>query len=102
VAVLDRPAPGELGSDTWPKPDDPDPKRANAWKVGGAAVWQTPAIDPNLGLIYFSTGNPGPEAGGMGRDRPGDNLFLGLDRGGDAGRKILLALPASASRPVGL
>ena len=69
------PAPGELGSDTWPKPDDPDPKRANAWKVGGAAVWQTPAIDPDLGLIYFSTGNPGPEAGGMGRDRPGDNLF---------------------------
>src|SRR5215510_632583 len=49
------PAPGEFGSDTWPKPDDPDPKRANAWKVGGAAVWQTPAIDPDLGLIYFST-----------------------------------------------
>lgn len=69
------PAPGELGSDTWPKPNDPDPKRANAWKVGGAAVWQTPAIDPELGLIYFSTGNPGPEAGGIGRDRPGDNLF---------------------------
>jgi quinohemoprotein ethanol dehydrogenase len=69
------PAPGEFGSDTWPKPDDPDPKRANAWKAGGAAVWQTPAIDPDLGLIYFSTGNPGPEAGGMGRDRPGDNLF---------------------------
>jgi len=69
------PAPGEFGSDTWPKPDDPDPKRANAWKVGGASVWQTPAIDPDLGLIYFSTGNPGPEAGGMGRDRPGDNLF---------------------------
>ena len=69
------PAPGEFGSDTWPKPDDPDPKRANAWKVGGAAIWQTPAIDPELGLLYFSTGNPGPEAGGMGRDRPGDNLF---------------------------
>ncbi len=69
------PAPGEFGSDTWPKPDDPDPKRANAWKVGGAAIWQTPAIDPDLGLIYFSTGNPGPEAGGMGRDRPGNNLF---------------------------
>jgi len=69
------PAPGEFGSDTWPKPDDPDPKRANAWKVGGASIWQTPAIDPDLGLIYFSTGNPGPEAGGVGRDRPGDNLF---------------------------
>jgi alcohol dehydrogenase (cytochrome c) len=69
------PAPGEFGSNTWPKPDDRDPKRANAWKVGGAAVWQTPAIDPDLGRVYFSTGNPGPEAGGMGRDRPGDNLF---------------------------
>ena len=69
------PAPGEFGSDTWPKPDDPNPKRANAWKQGGANIWQTPAIDPELGLIYFSTGNPGPEAGGMGIDRPGDNLF---------------------------
>ena len=69
------PAPGEFGSDTWPKPDDPDAKRANAWKVGGASIWQTPAIDPELGLLYFSTGNPGPEAGGMGRDRPGNNLF---------------------------
>ncbi len=69
------PAPGEFGSDTWPSPNDPDPKRAKAWKEGGANVWQTPAIDPELGLIYFSTGNPGPEAGGMGVDRPGDNLF---------------------------
>ncbi len=69
------PAPGEFGSQTWPKPDDPDPKRANAWKSGGANVWNTPAIDPELGLLYFSTGNPGPEAGGMGIDRPGDNLF---------------------------
>jgi quinohemoprotein ethanol dehydrogenase len=69
------PAPGELGSDTWPKPDDPDPKRANAWKQGGAAIWQTPAIDPDLGLIYFSTGQPGPTAIGVGINRPGDNLF---------------------------
>jgi quinohemoprotein ethanol dehydrogenase len=69
------PSPGEFGSETWPKADDPDPKRANALKVGGAAIWQTPTIDPELGLIYFSTGNPGPEAGGTGRDRPGDNLF---------------------------
>ena len=69
------PAPGEFGSDTWPKPDDPDPIRAKAWQQGGAAIWQAPAIDPDLGLIYFSTGNPGPTAGGIGRDRPGDNLF---------------------------
>ena len=23
-------------------------------------VWQTPAVDPELGLVYFSTGNPAP------------------------------------------
>jgi quinohemoprotein ethanol dehydrogenase len=28
---------------------------------GGAPVWQTPALDPELGLVYFSTGNPGPD-----------------------------------------
>ena len=40
---------------------------------GGAPVWQTPAVDPELGMIYFSTGNPGPDLnGGI---RPGDNLF---------------------------
>ena len=69
------PAPGEFGSHTWPPPDDPNPVRANAWKQGGANIWQTPAIDPDLGLIYFSTGQPGPQAIGVGANRPGDNLF---------------------------
>jgi alcohol dehydrogenase (cytochrome c) len=69
------PAPGEFGSDTWPRPDNPDPVKANAWKQGGANIWQTPAIDPELGLIYFSTGQPGPQAIGVGANRPGDNLF---------------------------
>jgi alcohol dehydrogenase (cytochrome c) len=60
------PAPGEFGHDTWPQD-------SNAWQFGGAPVWQTPAVDPDLGLIYFSTGNPGPDLhGGV---RPGDNLF---------------------------
>ncbi len=60
------PGPGELGHDTWPADND-------AWKFGGAPVWQTPAVDPELGLVYFSTGNPGPDLhGGV---RPGDNLF---------------------------
>jgi quinohemoprotein ethanol dehydrogenase len=60
------PAPGEFGHDTWPKDN-------NAWEVGGAPVWQTPAVDPDLDLVYFSTGNPGPDLhGGV---RPGDNLF---------------------------
>jgi quinohemoprotein ethanol dehydrogenase len=60
------PGPGEVGHDTWPSNND-------TWKYGGAAVWQTPAIDPELGLVYFSTGNPGPDL--IGSVRPGDNLF---------------------------
>ena len=60
------PGPGEIGHDTWPKDSD-------AWKYGGAAIWQTPAVDPELGLLYFTTGNPGPDFNG--RIRPGDNLF---------------------------
>ncbi len=60
------PGPGELGHDTWPQDSD-------VWKYGGAAVWQTPAVDPDLGLIYFSTANPGPVLNG--NLRGGDNLF---------------------------
>jgi alcohol dehydrogenase (cytochrome c) len=60
------PAPGEPGHDTWPKDND-------SWKYGGASVWQTPAVDPELGLVYFSTGNAGPDYNGA--VRPGDNLY---------------------------
>jgi quinohemoprotein ethanol dehydrogenase len=67
------PAPGEFGSDTWPSPNDPDPARAQAWTHGGATIWQSVAIDPSLGMLYFSTGNAGPQSDGA--VRPGDNLF---------------------------
>jgi quinohemoprotein ethanol dehydrogenase len=60
------PGPGELGHDTWPAGSD-------EWQWGGAPVWSTPAVDPQLGLLYFSTGNPGPSLGGA--VRPGNNLF---------------------------
>jgi alcohol dehydrogenase (cytochrome c) len=60
------PAPGEPGSETWPAD-------SNAWMYGGATVWHTPAVDPELGLIYFSTGNPGPDLNGA--VRAGDNLY---------------------------
>ena len=60
------PAPGEPGSETWPQDSD-------AWTRGGAGIWQTPAIDPELGLLYFTTGNPGPDLNGS--VRKGDNLF---------------------------
>jgi quinohemoprotein ethanol dehydrogenase len=67
------PAPGEIGGDTWPSPNDPDPVKRDAYLHGGATVWQAPAIDPELGMIYFSTGNAGPDYDGS--VRPGDNLF---------------------------
>src|SRR5947208_2595022 len=60
------PAPGEFGSDTWPPGTD------HAMR-GGATVWNTPALDPDLGLLYFVTGNCGPNHDGSMRE--GDNLF---------------------------
>jgi alcohol dehydrogenase (cytochrome c) len=60
------PGPGEPGHDTWPKDND-------AWKYGGAAIWQTPAVDIELGLLYFSTGNAAPDYNGA--FRAGDNLY---------------------------
>ncbi|MEO8315285.1 MAG: PQQ-binding-like beta-propeller repeat protein [Pseudomonadota bacterium] len=60
------PGPGEIGHDTWPADND-------AWKYGGAPIWQTPAVDPALGMIYFTTGNAGPDYNGA--HRVGDNLF---------------------------
>jgi PQQ-dependent dehydrogenase (methanol/ethanol family) len=60
------PGPGEKGHDTWPQDN-------KTWMLGGAPVWQTPAVDPELGLLYFSTGNPGPDLDGSSRE--GDNLY---------------------------
>jgi quinohemoprotein ethanol dehydrogenase len=67
------PAPGEIGGETWPSPNDPDPVKRDAYLRGGATVWQGVAIDPELGMMYFSTGNTGPDYDGS--VRPGDNLF---------------------------
>src|SRR5262249_27328492 len=60
------PGPGEFGHDTWPQDSD-------VWQRGGAGVWQPPAIDPELGMVYFGTGNAAPQYAG--EARPGDNLF---------------------------
>ena len=58
------PAPGEPGSETWPKGDQ--------WKTGGAATWVTGNYDAQTNLVYWGTGNGGPW---MGDQRPGDNLY---------------------------
>ena len=58
------PAPGEPGSNTWPKGDE--------WKTGGASVWVTGNYDPETNLAFWGTGNGGPT---IGDNRPGDNLY---------------------------
>jgi alcohol dehydrogenase (cytochrome c) len=58
------PAPGEPGSETWPKGDQ--------WKNGGGPMWVTGNYDPATNLAFWGTGNGGPW---MGDQRPGDNLY---------------------------
>ena len=60
------PPPGEFGHDTWPQDTE-------IWKLGGGGVWLSGTVDPDLGMVYFPTGNPVPMYGGD--IRKGDNLF---------------------------
>jgi quinohemoprotein ethanol dehydrogenase len=60
------PGPGEPGHATWPAFND-------VWKFGGGGVWTNPPVDPELGLVYFTTGNPVPAYAGDWR--PGTNLY---------------------------
>jgi len=59
------PAPGEPGSETWPK-------GGIQWKTGGGSVWVTGNYDMDTNVAYWGIGNPGPW---MGDKRPGDNLY---------------------------
>jgi alcohol dehydrogenase (cytochrome c) len=52
---------------------DPKTYSGTSWQSGGGMVWTTPAIDPKLGLVIFSTGNPNPDLDGT--IRSGDNLY---------------------------
>jgi alcohol dehydrogenase (cytochrome c) len=47
------PAPGEPGSETWPKGSD-------AWTQGGGPTWRSGSYDPQLDLVYWGTGNAEP------------------------------------------
>ena len=59
------PAPGEPGSETWPKGGD-------HYKNGGGSIWVTANYDPQTNLAFWGTGNGGPWMGDL---RPGDNLY---------------------------
>jgi quinohemoprotein ethanol dehydrogenase len=58
------PSPSETGGDTWPN--------NGSYKTGGASLWNTPTVDPELGMVYFSTSNAAPW---VGQKRKGENLF---------------------------
>jgi len=53
----------DLGIRTWPP---------GAWQRGGGTVWGWISYDPDLNLIFYGTGNPGPWNPDQ---RPGDNKW---------------------------
>ena len=57
------PKKGDPGSETW----------SNLHDWGGAGTWLSGTFDPQLNLIYWTTGNPWPDY--YGEDRKGDNLY---------------------------
>jgi quinohemoprotein ethanol dehydrogenase len=52
---------------------EPGSWAGTSWKNGGAPVWHTPSVDPDLGLLYFTTGNANPDNDGS--QRAGKNLY---------------------------
>ena len=82
-------ATGELEwrTHTIPGPDHPDNQTwaGDSWRTGGSPTWITGAYDPDLNLVYWGTGNPGPDWNGD--VRMGDNLYAdsALALNGDTG-----------------
>lgn len=58
------PGRGEPGSETW---------GGHPPEYSGAATWMTGTYDPVLNLLFWTTGNPGPDF--YGGARPGDGLY---------------------------
>ncbi len=58
------PAAGEPGAETW---------NGKSFANPGGATWTTGSFDPELNLLYWQVGNPGPDHNGD--QREGDNLY---------------------------
>jgi alcohol dehydrogenase (cytochrome c) len=58
------PGSGQPGNRTW---------TGDGWLRGGAPAWVTGAYDPDSNVLYWGTGNPGPDWNPDGR--AGDNLY---------------------------
>lgn len=52
------------GADTW---------KDESFKYGSATTWMTGSYDPDANMLYWGTGNPGPDW--KGDSRAGDNLY---------------------------
>ncbi len=52
---------------------EPGSWAGDSWRNGGAPIWHTPSVDPELGLLYFTTGNANPDNDGS--RRAGKNLY---------------------------
>jgi alcohol dehydrogenase (cytochrome c) len=59
--------PGDPGHATWRGTD------SKAWEHGGGSIWVPGAYDAELNLVYWGTGNAGPDYSGA--EREGDNLY---------------------------
>jgi len=68
------------GSDTWPNED--------AMKHGGGMTWTPVTYDPDLNLVFVTTGNPQPVVAH--KNREGSNLFTGsiVALNADTGRMV--------------
>ncbi len=53
----------DLGVNSWP---------GTQWQIGGGTVWGWLSYDPELNLVYYGSGNPGPWNPSQ---RPGDNKW---------------------------
>lgn len=58
------PEPGEANHESW---------AGDSWQHGGAPTWMTGSYDPELNLVYWGVGNPGPDYNGDVRE--GNNLY---------------------------
>lgn len=71
----------KTGKVLWAFNTVPQNERDQGWEIAGptwvggerhgGGVWQTPSIDPELGLLYFAAGNPFGDS----KKRAGTNLF---------------------------
>ena len=84
------PAPDEPGGDTWKQ--GPEAHSKDAWMHGGGSTWVVGSYDPDLDVIYWGVGNPGPD---WDEYRPGDNFtVIGLALDADLKDKMVFPIYA--------